>query len=120
AYRPRPVNAGAPPAPGGAQAEPQGETPHVLKAEPNNAAAMANLGLSLALNGSAEGVAILEGLVQGGVDSPRVRQNLALAYGLKGDLESAARIARLDLDDANVRSNLAFYETARQFVAFKP
>jgi len=104
----------------GRHTEAQGEYRHVLKAEPNNATAMANLGLSLALNGSAEGVAILEGLVQGGVDSPRVRQNLALAYGLKGDLEAAARVARLDLDDANVRSNLAFYETARQFVAFKP
>ncbi|MBK3737142.1 tetratricopeptide repeat protein, partial [Azospirillum brasilense] len=104
----------------GRHAEAQGEYRHVLKAEPNNATAMANLGLSLALNGSAEGVAILEGLVQGGVDSPRVRQNLALAYGLKGDREAAARVARLDLDDANVRSNLAFYETARQFVAFKP
>ncbi len=104
----------------GRHAEAQAEYRHVLQAEPNNVTATANLGLSLALSGNAEGVAILESLVHGGVDSPRVRQNLALAYGLKGDLEAAARVARLDLDDANVRSNLAFYETARHLVAAKP
>ena len=104
----------------GRHADAQAEYRRVLTAEPNNMAATANLGLSLALSGDAEGVPTLERLVHGGVDSPRVRQNLALAYGLKGDLKAAARVARLDLDDANVRSNLAFYESARQFVAAKP
>jgi Flp pilus assembly protein TadD len=43
----------------------------------------------------------------------RHRQNLALAYGLAGDPERAAQVARRDLDEATVRQNLKMYATLR-------
>lgn len=70
-----------------------------------------NLGLSLALAGDFRGaVEVLRPL---GNSGPRARQNLALVYGLSGDPAQAARLARVDLDENAVRSNLAYYETLR-------
>jgi Flp pilus assembly protein TadD len=46
--------------------------------------------------------------------SPQERQTLALIYGLKGNLAEAARLNRLDLDDASVEHNLAYYATLRE------
>jgi len=43
----------------------------------------------------------------------RTRQNLALAYGLSGDNEKAAAVGRTDLDEASVKSNLAYYTMLR-------
>jgi hypothetical protein len=41
------------------------------------------------------------------------RQNLALVFGLAGELDQAAAIARIDLGEDAVRSNLAYYETLK-------
>ena len=45
--------------------------------------------------------------------TPRMRQNLALAYGLSGDDKKAAEIAKIDLDAAGVQENLGYYEFLR-------
>ena len=74
-----------------------------------------NLGLSLALSGDyREAVAILRQIALHPAATARNRQNLALVYGLSGDLETAARVARMDLDEAAVRSNLAYYTVLRE------
>src|ERR671918_3065754 len=39
----------------------------------------------------------------------RNRQNLALAYGLAGDLTAAERISQLDLDEESVENNLSYF-----------
>lgn len=41
------------------------------------------------------------------------RHNLALAYGLAGQMDKAAALARRDLSEAQVRHNLAIYEHLR-------
>ena len=44
----------------------------------------------------------------------RVRQNLALVYGLAGQTEKAAAVASMDLKDEEVRNNLAYYQSLRK------
>jgi Flp pilus assembly protein TadD len=74
-----------------------------------------NLGLSLALSGDyRDAIATLRPVAAHPGATVRNRQNLALVYGLAGDLESAARVARMDLDEAAVRSNLAYYSVLRE------
>jgi Flp pilus assembly protein TadD len=41
--------------------------------------------------------------------SARERQSLALVYGLQGNDTEAARIGRIDLDQASVEHNLTYY-----------
>jgi Flp pilus assembly protein TadD len=98
----------------GRHAEAQKEYRSALAINPNNRTAISNLGLSLALAGNpAEGEALLEPLADGPSSTPRLRQNLALVLGLKGDSTRAAQLARADLTEQDVRANLAFYEAAR-------
>lgn len=86
-----------------------------LAVTPDNLLLRNNLGLSLALSGDyAEAIGILRPLAAHPAATPRNRQNLALVYGLSGDPDSAARIARIDLDEAAVQSNIAYYATLRQ------
>jgi Flp pilus assembly protein TadD len=44
----------------------------------------------------------------------RVRQNLALALGLKGDHSGMARVARADLDDTAIAENQKFIDAVRR------
>ena len=74
-----------------------------------------NLGLSLALSGDyREAIATMRPILGNPAATVRNRQNLALVYGLSGDLNAAARVARMDLDEAAVRSNLAYYSVLRE------
>jgi hypothetical protein len=69
-----------------------------------------NLGLSLALAGKhAEAIELLRAVVDEPGAKARNRQNLALAYGLAGDLTAAERISRLDLDEESVQNNLSYF-----------
>ncbi|MEZ5825166.1 MAG: tetratricopeptide repeat protein [Geminicoccaceae bacterium] len=82
--------------------------------EPTSVLLQNNLGLSLALSGDAEGaIGVLEPLASGPDSSPRIRQNLALAYGIKGDVVAAQKLASLDLDSEAVANNLAYYSGLR-------
>jgi len=82
-----------------------------LALTPDSTGLANNLGLSLALAGDFP--AAVEVLRPLGNSGARARQNLALVYGLSGDATQAARVARIDLDESAVRSNLAYYETLR-------
>ena len=73
-----------------------------------------NLGLSLALAGRHDaGIEMLGSVVDDPGARARNRQNLALAYGLKGDLAAAERISRIDLANDAVENNLAYYASIR-------
>ncbi|MCH8038427.1 MAG: hypothetical protein IIC53_15070, partial [Proteobacteria bacterium] len=60
-----------------------------------------------------EATRILREIAADPLATVRNRQNLALVYGLAGQPAKAAKIARMDLDEAAVRNNLAYYETLR-------
>ncbi|MGH7094295.1 MAG: tetratricopeptide repeat protein [Stellaceae bacterium] len=86
-----------------------------LKLAPKDAALSLDLSLSLALTGQYdEAIEILYPIANAPVATARDRQTLALIYGLKGDIASAARLARMDLNPAAVQHNLAYYETLRR------
>jgi Flp pilus assembly protein TadD len=81
----------------------------------NNPSYEANLALSMALSGCAtEAIHILERLARDPNATPRVRQNLALAYGLAGDTKMAKKIGRVDLSEDMVRNNLNYFEAVQQ------
>ncbi len=85
-----------------------------LATMPNDATTLNNLGFSYILAGNApEAIRILEPLARAPTASALQRQNLALAYGVAGRDQDAARIGRLDLDDAAVQRNLSYYRQAR-------
>jgi Flp pilus assembly protein TadD len=85
-----------------------------LRLAPDNLPLRNNLGLSLALSGAFEpAIATLNAATESPKATARTRQNLALVYGLAGDSGKAASVARTDLDDASVKSNLAYYAMLR-------
>lgn len=82
-----------------------------LALAPHNASLIGNLGLSLALRGRLpEAIDLIAGEMRAGRSTAKLRQNLALVYGLAGRLHDAATVLRIDLDAASVRNNLAYYE----------
>jgi Flp pilus assembly protein TadD len=86
-----------------------------LAVVPGDPALTVNLALSLALSGDfTTAIATLQPVAMSRSGSPQERQTLALIYGLKGNLAEAARLNRLDLDDASVEHNLAYYATLRE------
>ena len=73
-----------------------------------------NLGLSLSVSGRHdEAISVLRKSAASPRAQARNRLNLALAYGMAGEMEAAAETARRDLDEASVQQNLAFYATLR-------
>jgi Flp pilus assembly protein TadD len=85
-----------------------------LTLQPNDSGTINNLGLSLALTGDyARATQLLGGLAESPRATARARQNLALVYGLMGQNDRAAEIARMDLDEDSVRRNLAYYAHLR-------
>jgi Flp pilus assembly protein TadD len=86
-----------------------------LARAPGDPALSTNLALSLALSGDyATAIAVLQPVALAATGSPQERQSLALIYGLKGDTIEAARLGRIDLDEATVQHNLAYYQTLRE------
>jgi Flp pilus assembly protein TadD len=57
---------------------------------------------------------MLQPIAMGPSGSARARQNLALIYGLNGNVAEATRLSRIDLDETAVAHNLAYYQTLRQ------
>ncbi len=81
---------------------------------PDDANLRNNYGFSLILARNLdEAIRVLEPLARNPAATAQQRQNLALAYGLAGREEEAARVARLDLEEPAVRQNLAYYREAR-------
>ena len=85
-----------------------------LQIDPGNVSLRNNLALSLAVSGQyADSLRLIEPIARAPNSTMRQRQNLALVYGLAGEHDKAATVARIDLDEAAVRKNLVFYETLR-------
>jgi Flp pilus assembly protein TadD len=78
--------------------------------------ALANdLALSLALSGDyGAAIGALQPVATGPAGTARERQTLSLIYGLAGDAAEAARLGRIDLDEAAVEHNLAYFATLRR------
>jgi tetratricopeptide (TPR) repeat protein len=73
-----------------------------------------NLALSLALQEQfAEALELLRPLAEGPGATRRARQNLALVYGLKGDMSAAERLGRVDLGGEDLANNLAYIAAVR-------
>ncbi len=69
-----------------------------------------NLALSYVMSGKFEdAIRLLEPLASAPDATARLRQNLALAYGLKGDMDKALAYNLKDLPEEKARENLAFY-----------
>lgn len=85
-----------------------------LDSAPGNLNINNNLGLSLLLSGKfGEAIKMLRTVAADPKSTARQRLNLALAFGLAGEFEAAAEVARMDLDEASVQRNIAYYETLR-------
>lgn len=85
-----------------------------LDARADHLGLLNNLGLSLAVSGRHdEALGVLRRVAADPRAGSRNRLNLALAYGLAGEVEAAAETARRDLDEGSVQRNLAFYATLR-------
>jgi Flp pilus assembly protein TadD len=85
-----------------------------LKANPGDPMLSINLGLSLVLGGNArEGANVLLDVTRYPDAPPQARQDLALAYGMLGNVDAAAEILSKDLPKASVDDNLRFYATQR-------
>jgi Flp pilus assembly protein TadD len=86
-----------------------------LAAAPGDPALATDLALSLALSDDyANAIAVLQPIALAPGGSAQERQTLALIYGLRGSVAEAERLNRVDLDDAAVAHNLAYYATLRE------
>lgn len=69
-----------------------------------------NYGLSLAISGQPqEAIAQLTPLANSRGSDGRVRQNLALAYAMNGDLENSLQVSRKDLDEQSAQRQLSYF-----------
>jgi Flp pilus assembly protein TadD/cell division septation protein DedD len=85
-----------------------------LTLAPDDIALRNNLGLSQALAGDfVASTRTLSAAAASTTATARTRQNLALAYGLAGDSDKAASVARRDLDEESVKNNLTYYAMLR-------
>ncbi|TCS64021.1 tetratricopeptide repeat protein [Varunaivibrio sulfuroxidans] len=82
-----------------------------LKLSPKNPQVMNNYAMSLAQSGRLDAaIAILENASNQNRSNVQVRQNLALLYGVKGELGKAKALSEMDLDPKNVDTNMSFYQ----------
>jgi Flp pilus assembly protein TadD len=98
----------------GRHAQAQESYRKVLAGVPHDVAARNDLALSLALTGQfGEAEDIMTSMARSSTATPRIRQNLALIYGLAGDATHAGALSRVDLDTVTTEGNLRFFELAR-------
>lgn len=85
-----------------------------LKQFPKDDMLQTNLGMSLILQGHYdEAIKVLLEVAEGRSTFPKARQNLALAYGLKGQWDKAYALGLQDLTKDQAKENIEFY---KQFV----
>ena len=98
----------------GRHSEAQVSYRNALAITPSDIAARNDLALSLAMTRQFdEAIAIETPLARAPNATPRLRQNLALIYGLKGDSKVARMLGLVDLDAKAVADNLKFFALAR-------
>lgn len=86
-----------------------------MELDPANISYESNLGLSMVLAGNtAEAIFILERLARSPKVTPKIRQNLSLAYGLAGDMKMARTIGAVDLSNDWVNNNIQYMEAVRK------
>ncbi|WP_269510700.1 tetratricopeptide repeat protein [Burkholderia sp. IMCC1007] len=102
----------------GRHADAQAVYRDALRAHPDAQGLRVDLGLSLVLsNRPREGVNVLLD-VAGLPDAPwQARQNLAFAYGVLGNTDSAKKLLSADLPASAVADNLRFYQAVRAQLA---
>jgi Flp pilus assembly protein TadD len=82
-----------------------------LELSPNNIDVKNNLALSLAQAGQInQAIKILEEVIQDNSVGPQSRQNLAMLYGLKGDLKKVRTLSQMDLPKDLVTRNLLIFQ----------
>jgi tetratricopeptide (TPR) repeat protein len=85
-----------------------------LAIAPDYIPARSDLALSLAvIGGYDEAIAIMTPIARAPSATPRLRQTLALIYGLKGNSAMARGLSRMDLDTATTEDNLKFFAMVR-------
>ncbi len=86
-----------------------------LELSPENAAVMNNFALSLAQAGRlGEALELLQRAASLPEATPRMRQNLALLFAMKGDLASAEKYVRRDMPPKVAAQNMAYYRQLRE------
>lgn len=86
-----------------------------MELDPANVSYESNFALSLALSGNApQAVHILERLAGCPNATPRVRQNLSLAYGLAGDMKMAKQVGKIDLSEDWIKNNISYIEAIKE------
>lgn len=77
-----------------------------------------NLSMSFILSGHYnDAIELLQPLVAQNKATPEARQNLALAYGMKGDMNTAMQIGSKDLTLREMNENVRFYKMLAQNTA---
>ena len=98
----------------GRHAEAQTSYRGLLQIDPRDIPARSDLALSLAITGGfSEAIAIMPPIARAPTAPPRLRQTLALIYGLKGDIAMAHGICRIDLDDRTTDNNMIVFALVR-------
>jgi Flp pilus assembly protein TadD len=94
----------------GRHAEAQARYRQGIELAPDYVALRSNYGLSLAISGQPqEAIAQLLPLANSRAADGRVRQNLAFAYAMNGDLENCLQVSRRDLDEASAQRQLHYF-----------
>lgn len=98
----------------GRHAEAQATYRRGIEMAPDYVPLRSNYGLSLAITGPPqEAIAQLVPIAGSARADARVRQNLAFAYAMAGDLENALQLCRRDLDERSAQRQLAYYMQLR-------
>lgn len=88
-----------------------------LVANPGDPMLSINLGLSLVLGGNPrEGANVLLDVTRYPDAPPQARQDLALAYGMLGNIDAATEILSKDLPKASIDDNLRYYAMQRNAI----
>jgi Flp pilus assembly protein TadD len=94
----------------GQHAEAQARYRQGIEIAPDFVALRSNLALSLAISGQPqEAIALLVPLASSRAADGRIRQNLAFAYAMNGELENCLQVSRRDLDEASAQRQLHYF-----------
>lgn len=81
-----------------------------LRLSPNNVVVMNNMAMSQAMSGQlGTAIATLEHAAEINRTNTHVRQNLALLYAVNGEVDKARTLSAMDLENADIETNLSFY-----------
>lgn len=85
-----------------------------LDLAPNDPGLRSNYGLSLAITGQPQAaIGLLAPVASGRQSTVRIRQNLAFAYAMAGDLSNSLQLCRRDMDEIFAQRQLAYYAQLR-------